>query len=206
MALCLGEKKIKKSSDRETVNTELLQTTLFMYCWITGLQWVYNSIYNSIPHNFIHTLFFLNTVQAIRISDANFEIGDRLGGQISEIPGLFNIKPGCYWLQLVWKFLKLCWQCKMEKPLPLWPKEPELLWGLRILNQRINCNIRFLLPMFKSWHTYEDCPKFPLHHTSSAVSHFSLEFQYLRNTSEMITQKMLKASSSLHLETSRRGT
>lgn len=48
-------RKRKKSSDRETVNIELLQKTLFMYCWITGLQWAYNSICNSIPHNFIHT-------------------------------------------------------------------------------------------------------------------------------------------------------
>lgn len=34
------------------------------------------------------------------------------------------------------------------------------------------------------------------------MRHFTLGFQYSKNTSEVITQKMLKASSSLQLETS----
>lgn len=48
-------------------------------------------------------------------------------------------------------------------------------------------------------------PSFLLYHASSAMSPFSPVFPYLRNTTEIITQKnkMLKASSSLRLEASK---
>lgn len=43
-----------------------------------------------------HTLVFLNTAQAIKISNIIFDIDDRLGGQISENSGVFNIKSEHY--------------------------------------------------------------------------------------------------------------
>lgn len=175
-----------------------------MHCWITGQQ----QAYNSIPHNFIHTYFFyffLNTVQAIKISNAIFEADDRLGGQISETPGLFNIKPEHNWSQLVWKFLKLCWQLTVNVKafasvargarVTAWLKDAILKNYLEHKIPPYNLQVVALL-----W---------GLSQVSLCITpavQWSLVFQYLRNTSEVITQKkMLKASSSLQLETSKTG-
>lgn len=91
----------KNPDYRETINTELcffpICSKLHYFC--TAELQACNGPITQFPITLsTHTHFKKNTVQAIsNVSKSQiFEIDDRLGGQISEISGLFNIKPGHY--------------------------------------------------------------------------------------------------------------